>query len=59
MIKIEGYIKITQSAYIHDNFTEDEKKELIERMKDHIWNVVKIMTRKSIDPVITMKKVLF
>jgi len=28
-------------------------------MKDHIWNVVKIMTRKSIDPVITMNKVLF
>ena len=59
MIKIEGYIKIKQTAYIHDNFTENEKKDLLEMMKDHIWNVVKIMTRKSIDPVITMKKVLW
>ena len=58
MIKIEGYIKITQSAYAHDSLTEDEKKDLIERMKDHIWNVVKTITRENIDPVITIKKVL-
>ena len=59
MIRIEAYVKIIQKGYIRDNFTEDEKKDLIKRMKDHIWNTIKTLTRENIDPVITMKKVLF
>jgi len=58
MIRIEAYVKIIQKGYIRDNFTEDEKKDLIERMKNHIWNCIKTLTRENIDPVITMKKVL-
>ena len=58
MIEVVGYVKITQKAYINDKCTEKEKEDLIERMKDHIWNAITTITRESINPVITMKKVL-
>ena len=56
MIKLKAYIKIAQKAYIHDNATQSEKENLIERMKDYIWNTLKTIKRENLNPVIEMKR---
>ena len=55
MIEVKAHIKIMQKAYIHDKATQNEKLDLIERMKDHIWNVITTITREGIDPIIDLK----